>query len=881
MLLGGAGADFLNGGGGRDYTSYVLSPAAVSINLPNLRGFGGDAAGDRYASVENFQLTGFDDRFRGTSGVEEVIALEGNDSVDGGGGADFIDLGLGSDITFGYGNVATFDGGGFIDFAPGLDTLSYERALPVQAVGLTPFFTIINLQTGRADIGGIGTDILVQATDFAAAQTGGPQSPGITGTFSTFEAVIGTPFRDFITGDSGANTLNGAVGDDSITAGEGNDLLIGAQGGDALNGGAGIDTADYSASNSGVTVSLSAGTGQRGHAQGDSLIAIENLVGSDFADTLTGNNANNVLSLGLFEGATQSVREEVDGRGGLDTLVLDYRDAPFPDRGFDVILNATGIGNLGQTSAFGFGTLQFGSIFGIEALRLRLSEAADDVITRQDANDVIETFGGNDNISAGLGVDIVRAGDGDDSVTRLPGTLANGLGRLNTAAALVGQQTYFLDGGAGIDILNIDLSTENQSFDFTISNLPSGISALAQIDLPLASVTNFELLGDVFTGNGNDIIRLINDTRASLISTGGGNDIVNAGLGRDYLDGGALIDTLEVDYSSLQGSGGITMTLAQATNVDGLNRDGIIAYNFSNQVEFIDFERVVLTGSRDGDTLRGLEQGPFFTGDSIAGDLGDDTIFGGGGNDTLVGGLGRDELFGGDGNDLLIAGVGSAEGGTDPGNLLLTGEVMVGGAGADRFILGDETGTFYGQVTGSAADTNFAFLQDFDRSEDRLQLAGTADDYVVVLNDIDVGMFVALASTGERVFRTQGFALATSPTDSTRLADNVIDFVPLSPVPNVASTALALPLSPAPQEMPPLEAEYRLLRLSWPTVSDEEFAATVADFVGRGAPRALEFADQLLETRAWLLERAEGREVPDVPPIVLRRAGLTNDDAAF
>ncbi|MEM6906106.1 MAG: hypothetical protein AAF568_09450, partial [Pseudomonadota bacterium] len=294
-----------------------------------------------------------------------------------------------------------------------------------------------------------------------------------------------------------------------------------------------------------------------------------------------------------------------------------------------------------------------------------------------------------------------------------------------------------------------------------------------------------------------------------------------------------------------------------------------------------DFERVVLTGSRDGDTLRGLEQGPFFTGDSIAGDLGDDTIFGGGGNDTLVGGLGRDELFGGDGNDLLIAGVGSAEGGTDPGNLILTGEVMVGGAGADRFILGDETGTFYGQVTGQAADTNFAFLQDFDRSEDRLQLAGTADDYVVVLNDIDVGMFVALASTGERVFRTQGFALATSGTNPTRLADNVIDFVPLSPVPNVASTALALPLGPAPQEMPPLEAEYRLLRLSWPTVSDEEFAETVAEFVGRGAPRALEFADQLLETRAWLLERAEGREVPDVPPIVLRRAGLTNDDAAF
>jgi Ca2+-binding RTX toxin-like protein len=75
-----------------------------------------------------------------------------------------------------------------------------------------------------------------------------------------------------------------------------------------MSGGAGIDTVDYSSSRAGVTVSLAAGTGIGGDAEGDTLYAMENLVGSNnirAGDTLTGDGANNVL----------------DGRAGSDTLV--------------------------------------------------------------------------------------------------------------------------------------------------------------------------------------------------------------------------------------------------------------------------------------------------------------------------------------------------------------------------------------------------------------------------------------------------------------------------------------------------------------------------------------------------------------------------------
>ena len=53
-----------------------------------------------------------------------------------------------------------------------------------------------------------------------------------------------------------------------------------------------------------MQVNLTTGTATGGQANGDTLIWIENLIGSNQADTLTGNSLANVL----------------DGRGGADTL---------------------------------------------------------------------------------------------------------------------------------------------------------------------------------------------------------------------------------------------------------------------------------------------------------------------------------------------------------------------------------------------------------------------------------------------------------------------------------------------------------------------------------------------------------------------------------
>lgn len=117
----------------------------------------------------------------------------------------------------------------------------------------------------------------------------------VTGT-SGNDILIGTAEADSISGLGGADTLFGLGGNDTLDGGAGWDLLIGGADADALDGGSGIDTASYAGSLAGVTIKLWNGTGTGGNAEGDSLTSIENLIGSDFDDTFSGDNTDNYLA---------------------------------------------------------------------------------------------------------------------------------------------------------------------------------------------------------------------------------------------------------------------------------------------------------------------------------------------------------------------------------------------------------------------------------------------------------------------------------------------------------------------------------------------------------------------------------------------------------
>ena len=137
--------------------------------------------------------------------------------------------------------------------------------------------------------------------------------------------------NDKLHGDDGDDTVGGGIGNDSLyggdgtdklDGGEGDDVLTGGDGDDLLEGGKGKDTASYADAGSAVTVTL-AKIRVDGHVQAaqdtegagtDTLIHIENLEGSDFDDTLTGNGGANRVAGGDGD-------DSINAGRGSDTLV--------------------------------------------------------------------------------------------------------------------------------------------------------------------------------------------------------------------------------------------------------------------------------------------------------------------------------------------------------------------------------------------------------------------------------------------------------------------------------------------------------------------------------------------------------------------------------
>ncbi len=186
--------------------------------------------------------------------------------------------GEGDDLMYGGSRDDLLEGGA------GNDSLYGEHGDDTATYANDPSAVYVNLEQGIAYDGYGGTDLL-----------------------DTIENAIGSAFDDTLIGDRYVNRLTGGAGDDT---------LIGGAGADTLDGGLGSDMASYFNSPGAVNVNLKTGSALLADAQGDKLISIENLTGSDFDDTLTGDDGNNQL-LGLGGDDT------LEGGLGNDILIGD------------------------------------------------------------------------------------------------------------------------------------------------------------------------------------------------------------------------------------------------------------------------------------------------------------------------------------------------------------------------------------------------------------------------------------------------------------------------------------------------------------------------------------------------------------------------------
>ena len=107
--------------------------------------------------------------------------------------------------------------------------------------------------------------------------------------------------------------IEGTAGADTLTGTDGDDTIEGMAGADTIIGGAGTDTASYKNSGAGIRVNLATGVASGGHAEGDTLSGIENLIGSDHNDILTGSDGNNVILGG-------DGHDKLKGKSGNDRL---------------------------------------------------------------------------------------------------------------------------------------------------------------------------------------------------------------------------------------------------------------------------------------------------------------------------------------------------------------------------------------------------------------------------------------------------------------------------------------------------------------------------------------------------------------------------------
>jgi Ca2+-binding RTX toxin-like protein len=397
-------------------------------------------------------------------------------SVDANGGADTVS-GAGSTAT-----GATFATSLALDGGAGNDTLTGGSANDTIS-------------------GGAGDDV-IDGADGADQASGGDGADTLNGGIGN-DALDGGAGNDTINGQDGADALNGADGNDTMSGGNGNDTLVGGPGDDAMDGGANVDTVDYTGSESGVNVNLTAGTASDGEGGNDTPLAnFETVLGSPFADTLHGAAVGGDSLFGedgndtLASGAANDV---MNGNAGVNTV--SYASAAGP-----VIVTLPG----GSGTGDGTDTLlNLQNITGSSFADILTGDVNDNRITGR---------GGNDTELGGMGNDTFNSGASPD-----------------------GSDT--MDGGPGVD--TVLYSQRTVVVTVALSGGTSTNGALGEGDTIHSNVEDASggSRGDTLVGNAsNNTLRGLRG--ADTIRGRGGNDRLFGGRGRDFLAGGAGNDLL-------------------------------------------------------------------------------------------------------------------------------------------------------------------------------------------------------------------------------------------------------------------------------------------------------------------------------------------------
>ena len=600
LLFGGFGDDIIDGGNDVDTVIYELSdPDAYLILGSAAEGYIVVASAGRFAlsdgqdELTNVEFIRFGGetgtnfaieslartRILGTDAADTLSGAAEDDIIFGGDGDDIIDGGDGNDLLFGGEGYDILNGGSGDDW----------------------FFE------GEEHNGGAGFDIV----DYSSAGTAVGFRFGSAGRHEGIEGIIGSQYKDYLTGDVEGNLFMGLGGDDIIDGDWGTDLHQGIDRAVYLSD----DPADYVITLQGLYYSIEAvgGTGEGT----DTLRDIE------------------VIRLGGIEGTDYYIQQFLN----------------------DV--------NLTNGNDVHTGNSLSEHISGLDG---------DDVINGGNGDDVVNGNAGNDTLDGGFRNDIVNGGDGDDILTDIKGdNMLNG-GAGDDVFLDTDYNLNIFDGGAGSDTVSYEgliSLTPNRIEVLTIDLILGTTSGLSKGDT-FISVEN--IVGsrsrNVLRGD-NEANALTGGESNDYLSGRSGDDIFTGLEGYDEIIGGFGSDTAvyssanasdyivtetapgEYSIEAVGGTGEGTDTL---TGIETIRLGGINGTDYAIG-DLVNDGTITLTngddvysGTLDDEVINALDGN-----DIIDGGAGANTLNGDAGNDTLIS-LGNDILNGGTGDDLIEMG---------------------------------------------------------------------------------------------------------------------------------------------------------------------------------------------------------------------------------
>ncbi|MDD2949515.1 MAG: tandem-95 repeat protein, partial [Sulfuricurvum sp.] len=359
ILYGDAGADYLDGGEGDDILNGGEGDDTLDGNTGNDTLFGD--AGDDY-------MLGWDgdDTLYGGDGNDILKGENGNDTLDGGIGNDTLEGGIGIDTLIG----GTGDDTYIVDTTT--DTLIENANEGTDTVQSSVTYTLgSNLEnlilTGSSAINATGntlnnTLIGNSANNTLNGKAGADTMIGGDGNDLYYVDNVGDQVIETVTGGTGdtiVSTISWTLGDNievlrlsgnAAINGTGNTLnnsFYSGDGDNIIDGGAGNDNLSYGYSTSGVSVNLGITTAQDTIGSGmDTILNIENLIGSNYNDNFIGNSGANILRGGKgsdsLNGGTGNDTYSFYVGDGVDTI-YDHDMNGSTNGGMDKITFASGI----------------------------------------------------------------------------------------------------------------------------------------------------------------------------------------------------------------------------------------------------------------------------------------------------------------------------------------------------------------------------------------------------------------------------------------------------------------------------------------------------------------------------------------------------------